>query len=148
MTTTDAAIHEAAHVIAALVVKAPVEGVTLTPKSSEWSGHLILDREWSERVVQKEDLTGYEANCVVRIAAFALDRKLGKEETHALDDVLWAKERIEKYFPERGAAIIERATQIVEEHYDAIVKLGALLHQRRELSAVEIAEFWKGRGKK
>ncbi len=148
MKTTDAAVHEAAHVIAALVVKAPIEGVTLIPQSSEWSGHLVLDQKWSEMVVQNEDLAGYEANCVIRLASFALDQMTKQPETHALDDVQWTVERIERFFPDRKEAIVSRARQIVEDHYDAIMELGALLHERRELSAAEIAEFWKGRGEK
>ena len=96
------ATHEAAHVIAALVQKAPIEGVTLIPKSSEWSGHLILDKEWSVRVVQNEDLAGYEANCVIRLASFALDQMTKQPETGALDDIEWAIERIKRFFPDRS----------------------------------------------
>ena len=108
----------------------------------------ILDREWSERVVLNDDLAGYETNCVIRLASFALDQKNNRKKTGALDDVQWAAERIRRFFPDRLDDIMSQARQIVEEHHDAIMELGALIHERRVLSAKEIAEFWKSRGGK
>ncbi len=37
-----------------------------------------------------------------------------------------------------------RAKNLVEDHYEEIVRLAELLNERKQLTAEEIGEFWKG----
>ena len=140
------ATHEAAHIIAALILDIGASGATLL-SSSELNGHPRFEDEWAKKLKETQDLEGYKAHCVILLAPYFVELKSEKITAISLDDRILFEEIVEEHFPNLRRVLIARAKRMVGDHYDEIVRLAELLKERKELSAKEIVEFWSARSK-
>jgi hypothetical protein len=140
---SDQATHAAAHIIAALVLRVPVSEVDLSSEN-----HLFLDEQWENSVKETRDLQGYEAYCAILYAPYFVEVKCSLNTRASLDDRVAFEEIVEQHFPDSRRLLMARSKNIIEDHYDEIVRLAKLLTERGKLAAKEIVEFWNQRGKK
>ena len=135
----DQATHAASHIVAALVLGVPVRGA-----DTSFEGHPYCDVRWAARVKETNDSEGYEAYCAILYAPYFVETKRKVKVRASLDDRVAFEEIVEQHFPERRRVLMIRSKYIVEDHYEEIVRLAELLNERKQLTAEEIAEFWKG----
>ena len=125
--------------MAALVLGIPVRGA-----DTSFEGHPYCDVGWAERVKETNDSEGYQAYCAILYAPYFVEVKRKVYLRASLDDRCAFEEIVEQHFPERRRALMVRAKNLVEDHYEEIVRLAELLNERKQLTAEEIGEFWKG----
>jgi hypothetical protein len=129
--------------VAALVLGVPIQGADTNSEE-----HPYLDKQWAERVKETDDLEGYEAYCAILYAPYFVEVKRKVNLRASLDDRTEFEEIVEQHFPDRRRLLMARSKNIVEDHYDEIVRLAELLFGRGVLAAKEIVEFWNQRSKK
>ncbi len=141
------ATHEAAHIIAALILDVRVSGATLF-SSPDPSGHPRFEDEWAKRLKETNDLEGYKAYCVILLAPYFVELNSERITGFSLDDRILFEEIVEEHFPNRRRVLIARAKRIVRDRYNEIVRLAELLTERKKLCAEDIEKFWNERSKK